>query len=152
MAKVKEKVDGDGVVTQVPVVMQAEFGLPSVPVKVIKRVTIPLLSWPNDTTLVCQILDKIKEGKEIKGERGGKAVMGKAQLTNIMAPDYHTRKQLIVNTVLAAIFEEEYPKDAYIGKWFQMSKFAPNETKGKRYATFEVNEIAPPIRPVGVTE
>ncbi len=46
---------------------------------------------------------------------------------------------VVVDTVLKNALRDAYQNDEYVGRTFQITKFAP--VGGKRYATFDVNEI-----------
>lgn len=49
---------------------------------------------------------------------------------------------VIVDTVLKNVLRDAFQNDGYVGRTFQITKFAP--VAGKRYATFDVKEIRVP--------
>jgi len=135
-----QKVDPEtGEVTTLPVLAE-EFNATTVSVKVKKQVTMPVLSWPEGATIVFKAVDAIRQGKEVKGSRGGAVKMEPADVMTVEAPNGAMR-QLIVGAVLKAELQEGYTNDSYVGKWFQATKHAPNAAKGKRYATYSIQEV-----------
>ncbi len=141
-----ENVDADGVVTTAPAVqsLPSEFTTTTSPIKVARQVTVPVLQWPNDTAIIFSPLDAIKDGKELKNTRGGKANFGPARLMTIRGQKKDVLRVLIVGTVLEGELTENYPNDSYVGKWFTANKIAPNEAKEQRYATYQIMEIEKP--------
>lgn len=140
-----ENVDGDGVVTMLPATISPAFDASDIAKSVIvkKQVTVPTLPWPDDSTIVFTPIDAIRQGKELKGTRGGKANFGPAKVMTIKAPD-GTLRQLIVGAVLEGELTENYPENGYVNRWFMAKKIAPNAEKQQRYATYQIAEIEPP--------
>ena len=111
-----------------------DFAVATAAVKVVRRVTIPLLQFPEGQTITAKIVAPIYTGKEIPGHQIKKA----AELVQIDSRS-GVRRLIIVNEVLKKELNEAYPDDGYVGKWFMITKIAPKD--GKRYPTFDVQEV-----------
>ena len=112
-------------------------------VKVKRRVTVPVLPFADGMTIIVRAIDAIHKGKEIKETANGKPRMGVAMIMTIEAPN-GSQRTLICGEVLQKELAEAYPKDAYVGCWFMLTKIAPRP--GKQYATYEIVEIEAPNR------
>jgi len=127
-----------------PAVLNPAFAAATVDgYKVRKHVTVPVLSWPDNATIIFMAVDAIRVGKELKAVRAGELKMAPAELMTVASPQGELA-QLVVGKVLASELQESYPKDGYVNKWFRATKFPPNTGKGKRYATYSVQEIDNP--------
>lgn len=128
-----------------PAVVPDEFlpaeGAPAI----VHRVTVPVLRFDPGQTVVCKIITPIEEGEELKqvNEKSKKAKYGPAYLARVEGVHGGVR-QLVFSTVLRGELDKEYPGATYVGKWFQISKFAPQP--GKDYNTFEIIEVKAPAR------
>lgn len=142
-----EHIDKDGTVTTVaadaPAPIPSEFAGSTTQLAVKRQVTVPVLQWASGA-IIFSPLDPIKEGKELKNTRGGKANFGVARLMTIRGQKKDVLRTLIVGTVLEGELTENYPDNSYVGKWFTANKIAPNEAKGQRYATYQIMEIEKP--------
>lgn len=130
--------------TQVPAVLDPAFAVGAYEgVKVKRHVTIPVLKWGDGQTIIFMAVDAIREGKELTNVKAGTIKMEPADLMTIASPAGELRT-LIVNKVFGAALIEGYPKDSYVNKWFRAHRFAPDTARGKKYATFSVQEIEKP--------
>lgn len=79
------------------------------------------------------------EGKGGKGSGGGKK--GMAPATVCSATDVQTGEMgtIVANQLLVGDLEEKYPKQAYVGLTFGITRHA--KEKGKRYFKFSIFEI-----------
>lgn len=105
--------------------------------KVTKRITLPLIKPALDVPIYVKILDPIFQGKKI--ENGASKDMEAAMLANVVNLETGENAQIIVPSVLQGIFKDEYEKDSYVGKNFQIIKHPKGS--GKRYHPFTVAEI-----------
>lgn len=117
-------------------------------IKVKKLITVPVLRFPSGSELCIRFGTPIKIGKELAEGKGGKPKMAPAEVATVQAMDGSIR-QLVCGTVLAGNLRMEYPDDSYVGLWFYIKKFAPDEARGKDYSTYEIMEIFDP-RPLNV--
>jgi len=108
-------------------------------VKVVRNVTIPLLKMADGDTVHVTFKGEIFKGKELKTSKEGEAKMAAADLANVVDLTDGGLKQIIVNAVLKSTMEEEYPKAAYVGKSFRITRAGK---EGKRYKTYTIDEIA----------
>lgn len=107
-------------------------------VKVVKAVTRPTLSLEQHKPVYVRILKEIYQGKEIKGtEKDANAKP--ADIADIVNLETNKEQQLVVGAVVKANFDESYPKAAYVGKSFMITKLDKKE--GKRYFNYEISEI-----------
>ena len=113
-------------------------------IEAVRQVTLPVLKFEAGQRIYFKIVEAIAKGKEMKQGRGGKPKMEPAEIIKIMGPAGGLRV-LIAGAVLAAELRENYPEDAYVGRWFACQKFAP--VGDKTYATYHIIEIADPRRP-----
>lgn len=102
--------------------------------KVVKRVTLPVLPFPAGHTIVAKLVDRIKTGKVIENSKIKQA----AKVVTIEAQSGDQRT-LIVNHVLENELDQAYPDGEYVGHWFRITKLAPKE--GKRYPNFVIEEV-----------
>jgi hypothetical protein len=145
-APAAETIDNDtGEVVKLPVTGN-EFGkLPTVKLK--RRVSVPILSWPEGATLVFSPLTVITQGKVIDEKKRGNDDDGSPQkpadIMQVMGVNGSVRL-LVVGTVIKGVLNDEYPDGSYVGLWFQATKFEPNRARKQRYATYEISEIEDP--------
>jgi len=107
-------------------------------VKVVKAVTRPTLTLVQGVPVYVKILKPIYVGKEIKGTEKN-ADAKPADIADIVNLETDKEQQLVVGAVVKSNFEEAYPKDAYVGKSFMITKLEKKE--GKRYFNYEISEI-----------
>lgn len=100
--------------------------------KVVNRV---LLRHADGQTVFFTVMKKAYEGKEIKG-----STMAPATLVDVVEATTGQEMQYIVNAVLMGLWDDEYPKDAYVGKSFAVYK--EGKAPGKRYSNISLSEIA----------
>lgn len=112
---------------------------------VVKNVTLPLLKKKDDGTPVYVKIDSAiykakdnKTGKPAEGET--KKAMEAPELVQVTNLETGEQQEMIVESVLGIELRDQYPDNGYLGKCFSISKFA--KTDGKRYATFQIAEIA----------
>jgi hypothetical protein len=122
----------------------AVFQMPAIRIK--KRVTVPNLTFPDGSKLVCKIVRAIYKGKEMaEGARG--PIQKAADLTHIEViteAGHLATRTLVVGEVLKSEIVDAFPDETYVGKWFYLEKFAPNQAKQKKYATYAISEIDDP--------
>lgn len=99
--------------------------------KIVNRV---VLRHPQGSTVVFTVLSKIRTGKEIKG-----STMAAAELVTVTEAASGAEMEYIVSAVLKGLWEEEYPKDAYVGKSF--SVFKDVKAEGKRHCNISLAEV-----------
>ena len=99
-----------------------------------KVITRTLLRHGEGLTVAVKFKGAIHTGKEIKG-----STMAAAEIAVVEELASGHEMDYIVNTVLKGILDENFPKDAYVGKSFAIYKAV--KAKGKRYNTFEVVEV-----------
>jgi hypothetical protein len=111
---------------------------------IVKRVSVPVLQWPEGMTLTFSPLTKIEVGKVIEGKKDDDDKPAKpAHIMQVMGVGGSVRL-LVVGTVIEGNLKENYPNDSYVGKWFAATKFEPNRARKQRYATYEISEIEDP--------
>lgn len=113
--------------------------------RVVKHVTLPLLKFGVEPIFVrfdepIFQAEAVTTGRQSKSENGetAKMIMAPPELANVTDLVRKVPCQIIVNTVLGAELRKKYPKDAYVGKAFRLSK---SQLQGKRYAQFEIAEV-----------
>lgn len=99
-----------------------------------KSVNKVLLRHADGQTVFFTVISKIREGKEIKG-----STMAAAQLVTVHEVTTGQEMDYIVNAVLKGLWEDEYPKDGYVGKSFAVYK--QGKAPGKRYSNISLSEI-----------
>ena len=114
------------------------------PPAVKRNITLPLIKPQIDKPVYIEVSGPMFEGKEIKDKKDPKtgemtASMAKATMLNCTELETGVDSQIIVPAVLHGIFDDEYPKDAYVGKRFRLVKHA--KASGKRYHNFSVAEV-----------
>lgn len=102
-----------------------------------KQVTLPILKKVDDVPVYVRIDSKIFEGKEVAGNSANNAKMKPARLVNVTELTSGEQMQMIVNTVLESILNENYPKESFVGKCFEIVQYQP---EGKKYKNFRVAE------------
>lgn len=102
-----------------------------------KRVTLPLIKPKLDVPVFIKINEPVFVGKKL--ESGASKDMEAATLANVTDLETGEEAQIIVPSVLAGIFKDEYADDAYVGLSFQLTKHP--KVSGKRYHNFTVVEI-----------
>lgn len=107
-------------------------------VKVIKKVTRPLLKWTVDVPRYVTFLSEIYKGKDVKGTKEG-AVMEPADLVEVRNLEDGEEYQMIVGAVLHANLREAYKDKSYVGKHFMLVQ---RKIEGKKYKGYEITEIA----------
>lgn len=109
--------------------------------KVIKRLTIPLLKMVKGETIAVKLTGAIYVGKPQKDAKEGDKP---ADLCNVINLDTGDEMQIIVPSVLKSNLEEQYPKQSYIDKCFEITKGESRESKaggGRRYSEFTILEV-----------
>lgn len=110
-----------------------------------KSVTLPVFKVEEEVPLYLTVNGAMFVGKPIEAKTGDDGKKGKPMEPATIMPvtniDSGEMGQIIVNAALKSILEETYPKDAYVGKSFEVVKHA--KKAGKRYHTFSVFEIDP---------
>jgi hypothetical protein len=113
-----------------------------VPVKFrrLKQVTFPTLKVNGETPYYFKFTSPIQDGRaQTKAGEDGKP-MKPARVALVVDMDTGQSGQIIVPAVLERIMQDNYPGDSYVGKGFEIVKHLP--ANGKRYSTFDVNEVA----------
>lgn len=139
------------VIRQLPALIFDDRTEIGAPVKIIKKVTIPTLTFPDGATLICRFETVIREGRELVQGRRGPPKMKPADVAVIYHPKAGAR-QLVTGTVLKNELEAAYPNGGFVGKWFLISKFAPKAEKVEEfrksgmtaYSTYSIDEIENP--------
>lgn len=97
----------------------------------------PVLRHPQGTNVFFTITAKMRVGKEIKATAGA-AAMAPATIIDVL--DTHGNEMAyIVPAVLKGMFDEDYPKDSYVGKSF--SVFKSPKAEGKRHCDIALAEV-----------
>lgn len=105
--------------------------------KVRKRVTTPVLPFPDGSAILCRIIEPIHESAIEGDNRFGGA---KASVCTVEAPNGEVRI-LIAGAVLRKELEKNYPKAGYVGCWFHIAKLPRPD---KNYSDYAITEIEPP--------
>lgn len=106
---------------------------------VVKNVTLPLIKPEIDVPVFVKVTSAVFVGKDIAEKTPGAKKKEPAKLINCINLQTGEEAQLIVPSVLAGIFTDEYKDDSYVGKCFQLIKHA--KKAGKEYHPFTVREI-----------
>lgn len=114
-------------------------------VKIVKNVTLPVLSLKAGQVVFVVIDTAIEKGKELKrtAAADGKEPEVKqepADICHVTNLETGEQLQFIVNAVVKANLDEAYPKNGYVGKRFRVAKL--EKRAGKRYFDFNIAEIA----------
>ena len=136
-----DPVTGELIPAQPKSISERAMTLPSgVSVSVARRVTLPVLSMKKvGEPIYFRVETAMKIGKEIKS-KDGKPAMEPAHICEVTDLATNRRCQLIVSAVLLGVFNDEYPKDAYVGKSFAVNNMGKRD--GKRHNDIEVVELA----------
>lgn len=114
---------------------------------VVRQVTCPVFKWQAGTSIVVQITQPLKLGKDLEAT----TKMKPPHLTIVKFVRGQLRT-LIFGTILKEEIEGAYPADGYVGRWFALRKLPRekymNATTGdmdtKRYSNYQVLEINDP--------
>lgn len=121
--------------------------------KIVKRVTMPTLKLVPDVPVFVKLLDKLFEGKTPKLKEGEKEKDQKKapmifNVTNFVMDDKTGKctaaddMQLVAGAVVQSEIADNYPKEAYVGKTFMITKGKKKDLSGGRgYFTYEIAEI-----------
>ena len=107
--------------------------------KIAKYVSVPMLEVPPGQSFVCQLFDKVRILPPLEGQKP-KYKDSPHWASTIKAPNGEAR-MFTWNTVFRTEMERNYPGDAYVGKWFQITRLPIK--RGKDYATFAITELEP---------
>ena len=138
-----DKAKAKSVSEQTADAIKAPTGFDPSSLKVLRRVTYPLLKWTVGQPRYVQILAPIYRGKQIKADKSkDEAVKEPADLMNVRNLEDNREYQVIVGTVLKGNLIEAYPEDAYVGKFFMLTQ--SDKRAGKDYKEYEIIEIEAP--------
>lgn len=115
-------------------------------IKVVKQVSTNLLKLRSGMTAFVTITGKMEKAKALKNQKAGED-KAKEPPTLIPVTNLETGEvqSIIAGSVLVDLLNDEYPKDTYVGKSFQISikeKKAAQGGGGRSYNTYDVVEIA----------
>lgn len=121
-------------------------------VPVVKKiVTMPLLKLKQNEPVYVKFLDKTFIGKELKNEpktdANGKPSIRKEPpvMAHIINLETGEQADIMLGKVLQGILDDDYPKDAYVGKCFMIElKEQKRGRSGGNYNTYSVAEIEDP--------
>lgn len=118
-----------------------------------KILTLPVLQLTVDKEYFINILEPMFKGKQMLDKATGKpkinAQSGKPEepvdLLNIRHYDpetgTETEAQIVVPTVLRGVLNESYADNAYVGKWFSITKLPIKGSGTNKYHPFSVLEV-----------
>lgn len=104
-------------------------------VRVVNR---QLLKFEKDVPRHVMFEGKMHLGKEMKAKEGEKK-KEPATLADVVNLETGEQVQIIISAVVKSVLEEEYPKDAYLGKCFTITK--RGKAPGKSYEQYTVIEV-----------
>lgn len=104
--------------------------------KVVKRVTLPILKQRVGQPIFVKILEKM-ELSESKGDDK----KDPATVCKVYDLEHDHPAQIIVTAVTKSNLMESYPDDSYVGKFFKIELFA---VEGKKYHQVELIEFQEP--------
>lgn len=107
--------------------------------KVAKKVTLPLLKQEAGEDVMIQITSEIYVGKELKAAAGNTVKEKPADLIRCIDLNSGIEHEYIVNAIVKAELEENYPDAGYKDKYFAIRKMPKPE--GKRYNAFQIMEL-----------
>jgi hypothetical protein len=131
MTKANETAAAETKATTAPAIK----GLPGF--RVARNVTLPLSKWKNEQPKFLLIESAIFQGKEI-AQKDGQPEEKPADLLNCIDLETGEQAQIIVGTVLKGTLQDEYPDNAYVGKYFSITQL---RDPGKKYNTYSVQEL-----------
>lgn len=119
-----------------------EFGrdLPS-GFKIAKYVSVPMLEVPPGQSVCCQLIDKVRVLPPLLDENGvprPNKIKGDHLASTIRSSNGEARL-FTWTTVFRSEMERAYPEDAYVGKWFMITKLPMKA--GKDYSTYSITEL-----------
>lgn len=109
-----------------------------------KVLTVPLIKLRAGMTIYVKALAAMFEAKPIKNAKEADKDKKAPTLLQVLDLETGALAQIILGTILADIFNDEYPQNAYIGKGFKIivgEQKASQAGGGKRYNQYEVYEI-----------
>lgn len=109
--------------------------------KRIKTVTRTLIKLQNNRPYYFKIEGAMFVGKELKAKEGDTKKKDPATLLNVINLEDGSEGQIIVGTVLKSTLNEEYPKDGYVGRCFEIEK---KRDAQHDYNTYNIAEIEDP--------
>jgi hypothetical protein len=115
--------------------------------KVVKVLTLPLIKLRAGMVVYVQPLKAMYEAKPIKNAKPDDKDKKPPTLLDVVNLETGELAQIILGTVLADIFNDEYPQGAYVKKGFKIEvgeQKASQAGGGKRYNQYSVFEIELP--------
>ncbi len=112
--------------------------------KVVKHVTIPVIKFVESVPNFLTVTSPIHQGKALKGEAEAAAASGKkakdpAMIMEVINALTGEIGLVVVGAILESTLIETYPENGYVGKTFQITKFA--KKAGKEYNGYEIMEV-----------
>lgn len=117
------------------------------PFKVIKQVSVNLLKIRAGMTVYVHVTGAMHVAKRLKKESAEDAKKELPTLLPVINLETGEVQEIIVGSVLKDLLDDEYPKNAYVGRGFQIAVKEQKDAKaggGRRYNTYDVAEIALP--------
>ncbi len=103
----------------------------------VKQITRNVFPQRVGQTLAVTITGKIYEGEKLEGQDKNMAAANLAECSNL---ENGKLGLIIVNKVLEAQLNRDYPKDGYVGRSFAITM--EEKPEGKRYHQFTVYELS----------
>lgn len=103
-------------------------------VRLVKELSLPVLSTREGQTVMFTIKDAIKLGKKLDEKKDAAHICTVTNLENGANYTY------LVPAVVQSVFADEYPENSYVGKSFAVLNNGKRE--GKRHIDYSVVEIA----------
>ena len=111
--------------------------------KVVKRVTLPTLKLQPNAAVYVKITDPMFEGKKNNSkddDDNKKAPM----IFNVIDLTDGEPKQMVAGTVVQKEILENYEKNSYVGKCFEIIKGQQKGSNDRKYYTYQISEIEDP--------
>lgn len=106
--------------------------------KVIKRVVVPVLKLIAGTPRFFQIAEPIQTREKEEKNDKGEVVKGTIDICRVTDLETGEMGEFVVGNVLRDDLNDAYPNAGYVGKSF---RFLKKDVPGKRYKTYEIDEI-----------
>jgi len=106
----------------------------------LKQVTFPTFKIRAEEPRYFKFSGAIHQGNAMAKAGADGTPMKPANIALVVDLTTGEQGQIVIPAVLERVLMDSYEGDSYIGKGFEIVKHAPAD--GKRYSTFDVNEIA----------
>jgi len=107
-----------------------------------RKLVMPLLKFQTNVPVYVKPTGPHFTGKGVDKKKADDKKREPAEICNVIDLTTGEEVQIIVAAVVQSVWEDEYPKDSYVGKGFKITKGV--KAAGKQYFQYSVDEIELP--------